>query len=102
LSHKNNNDNTRPERAIQLGVGVGEMRWFGWLGVRYLVGDNTNKGGKLQDSVIPTKILDYVSSTYPDNYIIGWELEDKGRQQVTLNNNLELEFDKDSKYLRID
>ena len=29
---------------------------------------------KLPDSAIPAKLLEYMPSNYPDNFIIGWEL----------------------------
>ncbi|MDD2477129.1 MAG: PepSY-like domain-containing protein, partial [Dysgonamonadaceae bacterium] len=30
---------------------------------------------KLPDTLFDAKILDYISTHYPDNYIVGWELE---------------------------
>lgn len=56
---------------------------------------------KLPNSVIPAKITAYVSANYPDNFITGWELENK-HQQVKLNNGLELEFSMSGDFLRID
>ncbi|MGB4204161.1 MAG: PepSY-like domain-containing protein [Bacteroidales bacterium] len=56
---------------------------------------------KLPDSVIPDLILQYVIENYPDNYIIKWELEYKS-QEIKLNNGLELVFDMDGNFLRID
>lgn len=56
---------------------------------------------KLPDSVIPVKILDYVSANYPANYIIKWNKE-KTHQEVVLDNRLELEFNNDGDFLRID
>ena len=56
---------------------------------------------KLPNSVIPAKIIDYVSANYPDNFITGWELDNK-HQQVKLNNGLELEFSMSGDFLRID
>ncbi|MDT4872912.1 putative beta-lactamase-inhibitor-like, PepSY-like [compost metagenome] len=55
----------------------------------------------LPDSVIPEKILSYIKATYPDNHILQWELDDN-RQQVELDNKLELEFNKAGDFLRID
>lgn len=58
---------------------------------------------KLPDSVIPKKIRDYVATNYPDFYIIGWELNDLGnRQQIKLNNEMELEFNKKGRFVRFD
>lgn len=56
---------------------------------------------KLPDSVIPDKIINYVSTHYAGNYITGWELDDRN-QQVRLNNGIELEFNMDGDFLRID
>jgi len=55
----------------------------------------------LPDSVIPQAILDYVSENYPDNYITDWKLE-LTHQQIELNNGLELEFEMDGTFIRID
>lgn len=57
--------------------------------------------GRLPDSVIPAKILEYVNQNYPENYIIEWELEGKN-QEVKLDNSLELEFTMSGEFLRID
>lgn len=56
---------------------------------------------QLPDSVIPAKILEYVSTNYPSNFITDWEIEDN-HQQVELNNGLELEFNMQGDFLRID
>ncbi len=55
----------------------------------------------LPDSVVPEKILSYVKANYPGNHILQWELDDN-RQQVELDNKLELEFNKAGDFLRID
>lgn len=60
-----------------------------------------DSSSKLPDSVIPVNILSYVSSNYADNYIIAWELEG-GYQQIQLNNQLELEFDLEGKFVKRD
>lgn len=56
---------------------------------------------KLPDSVIPTKLLDYVAANYADNFIVGWELDDKN-QQIELDYGLDLEFNMNGDFLRID
>jgi hypothetical protein len=55
----------------------------------------------LPDSVIPAPILSYVKTNYATNYITDWEI-DNNTQQVELNNSLELKFDKNGNFLRID
>lgn len=56
---------------------------------------------KLPNSLIPEKIMTYVETNYPDNFIIGWELE-MDHQQVELNNGLELEFTMNGEFIRVD
>ena len=56
---------------------------------------------KLPDSVIPAKVLEYVTENYPDLQIIEWE-KDRTDQEVKLSNNLELKFDLSGTFLRID
>jgi hypothetical protein len=60
-----------------------------------------NATEQLPNSVIPQAILDYVAANYPDNYITDWELEDN-HQEVELNNGVELEFDMNGVFIRID
>lgn len=55
----------------------------------------------LPESVIPEKILSYVKTNYADAAIVEWERDDN-RQQVKLDNRLELEFNKAGDFLRID
>ncbi len=56
---------------------------------------------QLPNSVIPEKILQYVTTNYPANFITDWELDDKN-QQVQLDNGLDLEFKMNGDFLRID
>ncbi len=55
----------------------------------------------LPESVIPTDIKAYVSVNYPNNVITDWETERK-RQEVKLDNGIELEFTLNGKFVRID
>lgn len=55
----------------------------------------------LPESVIPKRIRVYVATSYPDHFITSWELDDKN-QQVGLDNHVELEFDMNGKFLRIE
>jgi len=57
---------------------------------------------KLPDRVIPSKILSYVKSNYPNNFITDWELEGHRKQQIELNNDISLEFNLNGDFLRID
>lgn len=58
-------------------------------------------GSKVPDSVVPTKILEYTKSNYPANVIVQLSLD--GRYiDVELDNDLDLEFNKDGDFVRID
>lgn len=56
---------------------------------------------KLPDSVIPKRILQYVKANYPNNVIVKWELDGR-KQQIELDNDVDLEFNRKGKFLRID
>ena len=58
-------------------------------------------GTELPDSVIPQVILDYVRTNYSGEYIVQWEKEDNG-QEVEISNGLELKFDSNGNFKRID
>jgi hypothetical protein len=52
-------------------------------------------------SVIPQRIRQYVIDNSPSNLITDWELDDKN-QQIQLDNGLDLEFNMNGDFLRID
>lgn len=56
---------------------------------------------KLPESIIPGKIGSFISSNYTENQIVGWEIDNR-HQQIKLDNRLELEFNMDGDFLRID
>ncbi len=56
---------------------------------------------RLPDSVVPPSLLTYVNSQYPDQFVRDWELDDRG-QEIKLSNGMELQFDKEGNFLRID
>ncbi|PKR80519.1 hypothetical protein CW751_09085 [Brumimicrobium salinarum] len=56
---------------------------------------------QLPNSIVPNKILTFVSENYSDNFITDWKL-DGMKQEVELNNGVELEFNKKGDFLRID
>lgn len=55
---------------------------------------------KLPDSVVPSSILTYVNSNYPNNYVIGWEIEGNN-QNVDINNGSTLVFNLQGDFLHI-
>lgn len=56
---------------------------------------------QLPNSVILQAILDYVATNYPNNFITDWELEGN-HQQVELDNGVELEFQMNGDFIRVD
>lgn len=56
---------------------------------------------KLPNTVIPDKILTYVNSNYSGNFIVGWKL-DNNKQEIELDNGIELEFKINDEFLRVD
>lgn len=56
---------------------------------------------KLPDSVIPVKILTYVHTNFPQQFITDWSYDDK-RQEVELNNGMNLIFNKNGDFKGID
>ena len=57
---------------------------------------------ELPKSVISSKIFDYVSINYPNNFITGWEMDEGCKQEVELNNGVDLEFDMNNDFLQVD
>ena len=56
---------------------------------------------QLPDSVIPEDLLAYASENYAGNVITDWEIE-LNHQQIGLDNGVELEFEMDGTFIRID
>lgn len=67
---------------------------------KHRVTDISSKS-ELPNSVIPKPILDYIKTNYPNNTITDWELDDKN-QQIELENGINLEFNMQGEFLRID
>lgn len=61
----------------------------------------SSKGTQIPDAIIPAAILEYVKTNYPDYFI---EQIDKERNgfDIELNNDLDLKFDRNGKFVRID
>lgn len=58
---------------------------------------------RLPNSVIMPSIIEFVAINYPNSYIKEWERNDKGtKQQVKLNNGLELEFNRIGQFIKLD
>lgn len=63
--------------------------------------EEVKSASKLPDSVIPAKLLSYVNTNFVSLFIIEWELDTLG-QEVKLSNGVELKFDLEGNFIRID
>jgi len=59
------------------------------------------KGQKIPEQVLPTSIVSYVKTNYPQASVKSWDV-DGNDQDVELSNGVDLEFDKNGKFLRVD
>ena len=55
----------------------------------------------LPQSVLPEKIVAYIHKNYPNNKILEWKKEKKG-QKIELDNDIDVVFDLNGKFLGID
>lgn len=55
----------------------------------------------IPNSVVPSNILTYVQTQFSEQFILSWDLSDR-IQEVTLDNGIQLEFDQEGNFLRID
>ncbi len=66
----------------------------------YAIKSVESKSG-LPESVVPQKIRDYVTENYPNRTIEEWKKKRKG-QEIELDNDLEIKFDHDGNFVRLD
>ena len=59
-----------------------------------------NRTSGVPNAGIPAKILEYVTTNYPDNFIV--DIEKDHQIDVELNDGLDLEFSLDGDFIRID
>ncbi len=52
-------------------------------------------------SALPSKIVSYIEENYTDAQVIGWEKQKK-EQEIELANGIELEFDAEANFRKID
>lgn len=55
----------------------------------------------IADNVVPARVKSFVDKNYANSKIVKWE-KNKNKQEVKLDNGLELEFSANGKFLRID
>jgi hypothetical protein len=56
---------------------------------------------KLPNSVISDNILTYTNMNYPNNFIVAWKIDDR-KQEIKLDNGLDLKFTSAGDFIRID
>ena len=57
--------------------------------------------GQVPDSVLPQEVLEYVGKRFAGAYVVEIEKGLRG-YEVKLSNDMDLEFDKDGKFMRVD
>lgn len=57
--------------------------------------------GQVPDSLLPQGVLDYVTKKFAKAYVVEIERDRMG-YEVKLSNDLDLDFDKNGKFLRVD
>ena len=62
---------------------------------------DTQNDQAIPEAVLPSNIVSYLQSNYPDEQIVGWDKKDDG-QGVELMNGIEVEFDENGNFLKID
>lgn len=56
----------------------------------------------LPNSIVSKEIQDYVTKNYGINYIVEWELKTGNRQEIKLDNKIEMIFNEKGQFLRLD
>lgn len=56
---------------------------------------------EIPHTLLQPEVVAYVKERFPNQVIISWELDDR-KQQIELDNGLELEFTKNGKFIKID
>lgn len=56
---------------------------------------------ELPNSVIPQQILDYVAKNHPNQVILEWKIK-RNKQEIELDNDLEIQFDLNGNFIKID
>lgn len=57
---------------------------------------------ELPHSVVPQKILDYVARNHPNQVILEWKRKRNNKQEIELDNDLEIQFDLKGNFIKAD
>lgn len=91
------------EKELELGKRVYEVNLSGNTMLEFDKAYNVTSiegTARIPDSALPQTILDYVTANFASSFVTDWDLK-PSKQDVYLNNGLELVFDKNGAFLRL-
>jgi uncharacterized protein YuzE len=62
---------------------------------------DSENGEAIPTSVLPSKIASYLSANHADEQVVGWEKQKK-EQEIELSNGVEVEFDAQGNFRKLD
>ena len=60
-----------------------------------------NNNETIPETALPSEIVSYLQSNYPDASVVSWDKKDNG-QEIELQNDVEIEFDQEGNFQKID
>ena len=95
ISVKKDKEVLKTEYKVKLNTMV-ELEFDGNISIKKIESKSA-----LPQSVVPEKIVAYIHKNYPNNKILEWKKEKKG-QKIELDNDIDVVFDLNGKFLGID
>ena len=95
ISVKKDKEDLKTEYKVKLNTMV-ELEFDGNFSIKKIESKSA-----LPQSVVPEKIVAYIHKNYPNNKILEWKKEKKG-QKIELDNDIDVVFDLNGKFLGID
>ena len=95
ISVKKDKEVLKTEYKVKLNTMV-ELEFYGNFSIKKIESKSA-----LPQSVVPEKIVAYIHKNYPNNKILEWKKEKKG-QKIELDNDIDVVFDLNGKFLGID
>ena len=95
ISVKKDKEVLKTEYKVKLNTMV-ELEFDGNFSIKKIESKSTHP-----KSVVPEKIFAYIHKNYPNNKILEWKKEKKG-QKIELDNDIDVVFDLNGKFLGID
>lgn len=56
----------------------------------------------IPEAIIPSTALEYIKTTFPNNFVVSYELKGCKRFQLELNNDIEIIFDSNGQFIKMD